>query len=152
MRYVSINTFNITDSFYSKGFIEEGSVTLSTVYKAKGNEAAIVYVMGTQVFEQGKNRRSMRNKIFTAFTRAKGWLKISGVDIEDGQLWREIVQVINDNFTLKFTQTEPKFTVERGKKADGGAKIKQKIEELKQSGYNKEDISSMLEEIYGDEE
>lgn len=94
----------------------------------------------------------MRNKIFTAFTRAKGWLKISGVDIEDGQLWREIVQVINDNFTLKFTQTEPKFTVERGKKADGGAKIKQKIEELKQSGYNKEDISSMLEEIYGDEE
>lgn len=152
LNYKNINTFNITDSFYSKGFIDEGSVTLSTVYKAKGNEAAIVYVMGTQVFEQGKNRRSMRNKIFTAFTRAKGWLKISGVDIENGQLWREIVQVINDNFTLKFTQTEPKFTVERGKKADGGAKIKQKIEELKHSGYNKEDISSMLEEIYGDEE
>lgn len=152
LNYKNINTFNITDAFYSKGFIDEGSVTLSTVYKAKGNEAAIVYVMGTQVFEQGKNRRSMRNKIFTAFTRAKGWLKISGVDIENGQLWREIVQVINDNFTLKFTQTEPKFTVERGKKADGGAKIKQKIEELKHSGYNKEDISSMLEEIYGDEE
>lgn len=152
LNYKNINTFNITDSFYSKGFIEEGSVTLSTVYKAKGNEAAIVYVMGTQVFEQGKNRRSMRNKIFTAFTRAKGWLKISGVDIEDGQLWREIFQVINDNFTLKFTQTEPKFTVERGKKADRGTKIKQKIEELKQAGYNKEDISSMLEEIYGDTE
>lgn len=152
LNYKNINTFNITDAFYSKGFIDEGSVTLSTVYKAKGNEAAIVYVMGTQVFEQGKNRRSMRNKIFTAFTRAKGWLKISGVDIENGQLWREIVQVINDKFTLKFTQTEPKFTVERGKKADGGAKIKQKIEELKHSGYNKEDISSMLEEIYGDEE
>ena len=46
----NINTFNITDSFYSKGFIEEGSVTLSTVYKAKGNEAAIVYVMGTPSF------------------------------------------------------------------------------------------------------
>ena len=37
----NIHTFNITDSFYSKGFTEEGSVTLSTVYKAKGNEAAI---------------------------------------------------------------------------------------------------------------
>lgn len=145
-----IRTFNITDSFYSKGFIEEGCVTLSTVYKAKGNEAAIVYVMGTQVFQEGRNRRSMRNKVFTAFTRAKGWLKISGVDIEDSQLWKEIVQVINDGFTLKFIQTEPKFTVERGKKATGDAKIKKKIEELKQSGYNKDDISSILEEIYGD--
>ena len=106
--------------------------------------------MGTQVFEQVRNRRSMRNKIFTAFTRAKGWLKISGVDIENSQLWKEINQVITDNFTLKFTQTEPKFTVERGKNTDVGAKIKQKIEELKQSGCNKEDISSMLEEIYGD--
>ena len=54
LNYKNINTFNITDAFYSKGFIDEGSVTLSTVYKAKGNEAAIVYVMGTQVFEQGK--------------------------------------------------------------------------------------------------
>ena len=152
LNYKEIHTFNITDSFYSKGFIEEGSVTLSTVYKAKGNEAAIVYVMGTQVFQQGKNRRSMRNKIFTAFTRAKGWLKISGVNIEDGQLWKEIVQVINDGFTLKFIQTEPKFTVERGKKVAGDARIKRKIEELKHSGYNKEDISSMLEEIYGDTE
>lgn len=144
-----INTFNITDSFYSKGFIEEGAVTLSTVYKAKGNEAAIVYVMGTQVFQQGKNRRSMRNKIFTAFTRAKGWLKISGVNIEDGQLWKEITQVINDGFTLKFIQTEPKFTVERGRNTTENAAIKKKIEELKHSGYNKEDISLILEEIFG---
>lgn len=151
LNFKNINTFNITDSFYSKGFIEEGSVTLSTVYKAKGNEAAIVYVMGTQVFQQGKNRRSMRNKVFTAFTRAKGWLKISGVNTEDSQLWKEINQVISDKFILRFIQTEPKFTVERGKKSTGDITIKKKIEELKQSGYNKEDISSMLEEIYGDE-
>lgn len=146
-----IQTFNITDSFYSKGFIEEGCVTLSTVYKAKGNEAAIVYVMGTNVFQQGKNKRSMRNKIFTAFTRAKGWLKISGVNIEDSQLWKEINQVISDDFILKFIQTEPKFTVERGSKVKADMDIKKKIEELKQSGCNKEHISSILDEIYGDE-
>ena len=151
LNFKDIDTFNITDSFYSKGFIEEGSVTLSTVYKAKGNEAAIVYVMGTQVFQPRKNRRSMRNKIFTAFTRAKGWLKISGVNIEDDQLWKEINQVINDDFILKFIQTETKYTIERGKKSTKDNKIKKKIKELKQSGYNKEDISSILEEIYGDE-
>ena len=44
-------------------------------------------------------------------------------------IWKEIVQVINDGFTLKFIQTEPKFTVERGKKAAGDARIKKKIEE-----------------------
>ena len=93
----------------------------------------------------------MRNKVFTAFTRAKGWLKISGVNTEDSQLWKEINKVISDKFILRFIQTEPKFTVERGKKSTGDIRIKKKIEELKQSGYNKEDISSMLEEIYGDE-
>lgn len=148
LRNNDINTFNITDAFYSKGFIEEGSVTLSTVYKAKGNEAAIVYVMGTQVFERGRYRRSMRNKVFTAFTRAKGWLKISGVNVENGQLWKEINQVIKDKFILKFVQTEPKYTIERGKKNTENESVKDSIAELKKAGYGKEEITSILDEIY----
>lgn len=143
-----INTFNITDSYYSKGFIEENCVTLSTVYKAKGNEAAIVYVMGTQVFETNKNRRSMRNKIFTAFTRAKGWLKISGVDMENSQLWKEIKCVFDDNFILKFTQTETLYKIELGKKSKKAkAAAKKKIDELLKMGYSKEDIDLMIEEF-----
>ena len=116
LRARGIESFNLTDRSYSKGFIEEGCVTLSTVYRAKGNEAAQVYVMGTQIFENNSNRRSMRNRIFTAFTRAKGWLKISGVNIKDGKLWKEVEKVFENGFTLKFLQTEPRYVIERDKK------------------------------------
>lgn len=141
-------TFNITDNFYSKGFISEDCVTLSTVYKAKGNEAAIVYVMGTDVFEYNKNRRNMRNKVFTAFTRAKGWLKISGVDIKDSQLWKEIQCVFDNKFILKFTQTETKYKIERDKKEkQNKIRAKQNLNELKAMGYSKSDIDIMFDEM-----
>ena len=146
----NIHTFNITDSFYSKGFTEEGSVTLSTVYKAKGNEAAIVYVIGTEVFEVNKNRRMMRNKIFTAFTRAKGWLKISGVDMENSQLWKETNEVIANNFILKFEQTEPKYKIERDKKNKKTKEnAKKKISELFSMGLSKEEIDELMAEYGG---
>lgn len=143
-----IMTFNITDNFYSKGFISEDCVTLSTVYKAKGNEAAIVYVMGTDVFEYNKNRRNMRNKVFTAFTRAKGWLKISGVDIKDSQLWNEIQCVFDNKFILKFIQTETKYKIERDKKEkQNKIRAKQNLNELKAMGYSKSDIDIMFDEM-----
>ena len=66
------------DRNYVKGFSREGNVTLSSIFKAKGNEAAMVFVIGCDVFEKQKNSRTMRNKVFTAFTRAKVWLRISG--------------------------------------------------------------------------
>lgn len=150
LRNKNIHTFNITDSFYSKGFTEEGSVTLSTVYKAKGNEAAIVYVIGTEVFEENKNRRTMRNKIFTAFTRAKGWLKISGVDMEHSQLWKEINDVISKNFILEFVQTEPKYKIERDKKNKiTKANAKKKIGELFNMGFSIKEINELVAE-YGE--
>lgn len=147
LKQKGIETFNITDNFYSKGFTEENCVTLSTVYKAKGNEAAVVYVMGTDVFDASKNKRMMRNKIFTAFTRAKGWLKISGVNMVKSQLWKEIHHVFNDNFVLKFTQTETKYKIERDKKSKSKkATAKKKIDELIKMGLTKEDIEYLFEE------
>ncbi len=75
----SIDSFNVMDRNYVKGFCKEGKVTLSSVFKAKGNEAAMVFVCGCDIFEIYKDERHMRNTIFTAFTRAKVWLRISGI-------------------------------------------------------------------------
>ena len=140
----------MTDRSYSKGFIEEGCVTLSTVYRAKGNEAAQVYVMGTQIFEDNSNRRSMRNRIFTAFTRAKGWLKISGVNIKDGKLWKEVEKVFENGFKLKFLQTEPRYVIERDKKnAKNKKKVKQIIDKMKELDLSPEEVKMMLDEYGG---
>lgn len=67
----------INDPYSEPPFRLDGKVTLSTVYRAKGNEAAVVIVLGADaaVLET----RTGRNKLFVALTRTKGWLRIFGV-------------------------------------------------------------------------
>jgi superfamily I DNA and RNA helicase len=150
LRNKGIESFNLTDRSYSKGFFEEKCVTLSTVYRAKGNEAAQVYVIGVQVFESNANRRSMRNRAFTAFTRAKGWLKISGVNISGGKLCTEIEHVITNGFKLKFIQTEPKYIIEMSKAKNKTKKqVKKHLDELKKLDLTKEEILALLQEQSG---
>lgn len=103
-----INSYNLTDDYYSKGFIKESAVTLSTVYKAKENEAGYVFVIGCDVFDRDKNSIQMRNKIFIAFTRSKGWLRISGVDIENSNLLKEIRKVKENDLKLIFNYDDMK--------------------------------------------
>lgn len=74
-----IQTNNLQDeSFSLRDFQREGAVTLSTVYKAKGNEAYSVYIVGIDSLFYSPTPRS-RNRAFTAMTRAKGWLYVTGV-------------------------------------------------------------------------
>lgn len=74
-----INSNNLQDETFSlRDFQREGAVTLSTVYKAKGNEAYSVYIVGIDSLFYSPSART-RNRAFTAMTRAKGWLYITGV-------------------------------------------------------------------------
>ncbi len=99
----SIDTYNVMDRAYIKGFYREGKVTLSSIFKAKGNEAAMVFVIGCDVFENKKDSRTMRNKVFTAFTRAKIWLRISGTGSDClKQMLYEMEQLKNNMFRFDF--------------------------------------------------
>jgi superfamily I DNA and RNA helicase len=80
LMHLNIRTNNILESYTGDDFIIEGCVTLSTVYRAKGNEAGVVYVVGTDALSGFyRNDITARNKLFTAFTRSKAWLRISGI-------------------------------------------------------------------------
>lgn len=74
----------------------EGSVTLSTVYKAKGNEAFIVYVMGCESIYDYVDFLEARNRAFTAFTRSKGWLVITGVGQNMEKVMDELKKIMHD--------------------------------------------------------
>lgn len=87
-----IYTNNLSSNFYQKGFQDDNRITLSSVYRAKGNEAPVVYVIGCDAFGAGLLSRKTRNKIFTAFTRAKAWLRISGSGDRMDDLINEIEQ------------------------------------------------------------
>uniref|UniRef100_UPI002073E166 DEAD/DEAH box helicase n=1 Tax=Enterococcus malodoratus TaxID=71451 RepID=UPI002073E166 len=115
---MGIHSYNLSDDYYSKGFIIEDAVTLSTVYKAKGNEAGFVFVIGCDVFDDYKDDIKMRNRVFTAFTRSKGWLRISGIGIEDSKLVDEIRKVQENNLKMIFEYKDTKARVIKRDRTD----------------------------------
>ncbi len=149
-----IATLNLSDNFYQKGFTQDDCVTLSTVYKAKGNEAAMVFVVGCDVVEDEKDDRTMRNKLFTAFTRAKAWLRISGMQIENSSLVNEIKKIKERNFVLDFTYKSA-YTIQRDLNSANQKKAKQRklkeeiIEKVKKAGLNSEDLDEIMNMIKG---
>src|SRR4051812_2948205 len=85
-----IKTNNIIAPYTEPPFTIASYVTLSTVHRAKGNEAAVVFVVGADAADT--RTRSGRNKIFTALTRTKGWLRVSGVGANATKLVNEIAK------------------------------------------------------------
>lgn len=99
---------NVLASPYSgTGFIIEEAITLTTVYRAKGNEAAVVFAAGVDALLPFRRSRLGRNKIFTAFTRAKGWLRVSGIRPGANTFLREIEHAMHNVPDLHFTCPDP---------------------------------------------
>lgn len=81
-------------------FAREGTVTLSRVNRAKGNQAAQVYVVGLDwVADTGRSADlvTRRNEAFVALTRTKAWCTVTGVDRDDvavGPLFEELDEAL----------------------------------------------------------
>ena len=86
-------------------FRVRGAVTITSVFRAKGNEASVIYVYG---FEEIGNVRegyeivTKRNLAFTAMTRTKGWLVLTGVGKVAGDLFEEIEAVLENIGSVSF--------------------------------------------------
>lgn len=80
----------------------EGGVTVSRIHRAKGNEADMVYVVGFDNVAKDESNLSLRNQLFVALTRAKGWLRLSGIGAYPmyEEMWR--VMESGDTFTFTF--------------------------------------------------
>lgn len=85
------------DKFSVGNFQEKDRVTLSTIHKAKGNEAYSVYIVGIDGLLPVKKNYRARNLLFTAMTRAKGWVRLSGIG-ETAQMWCNELQRAMDAF------------------------------------------------------
>lgn len=55
-----------------------GSVAIASIYRAKGNEAPMVYVLDAQYAARPHNAITRRNTLFTAITRSRAWVRIYG--------------------------------------------------------------------------
>lgn len=77
-------------------FKPAGNVTITTPFRAKGNEANIVFVVNAQVVANDFTLRG-RNAFFVAASRSRGWCLISGHGEGADAVNREIT-AIKDNF------------------------------------------------------
>ena len=90
------------DTFFQS---DKESVTFTGVYRAKGNEAGIVYVINAQACHSSyaPNLARIRNQLFTAITRSKAWVRILGFGYGMKELMNEYEKLKEQNFELRFT-------------------------------------------------
>lgn len=80
----------------------EGCITCSHIYRAKGNEAPMVYILNADYCVQNIELRKVRNILFTAITRSRSWVRICGVGEEIKMLENEINQCREKGYALEF--------------------------------------------------
>lgn len=146
MRNIASNNI-IADPFNEPPFTISGKVTLSTVYRAKGNEAALVIAVGTDAVET--RSRDGRNKLFTAFTRTKAWLRVSGIGGRAAAINQELGTAMKASPTMHFIMPDLNKieTIQRGfsKKQQVAHDLKKKyLEKLKEAGFSDEEIQEEL--------
>ncbi|BAZ18376.1 rfrA pentapeptide repeat-containing protein (plasmid) [Calothrix sp. NIES-4071] len=91
--------------FETKGnpslFWMENAITLTGIHRAKGNEAFWVFISGLENIKE--DNPQLRNQLFVAMTRTKGWLWISGLELEQQKtLYEEVRQAIQSNGRVEF--------------------------------------------------
>ncbi|MFT3738501.1 MAG: ATP-binding domain-containing protein [Breznakibacter sp.] len=93
----------ITPGFIEKSdkFKEKGRVTLTTPFRAKGNESNIVFVINTQHVINDKTLQD-RNALFVSITRCRGWCFVSGNGDSSLKLEKEINEIEKNYPRFKF--------------------------------------------------
>lgn len=119
-------------------------ITCAHIYRAKGNEAPMVYIANADYCADGMELIKLRNILFTSITRSRAWVRICGcgesVDIID----KEYGDCSSNNFDLKFKiPTEKELARARKVNRERSAEEKKKVEDAK---LNINDLIKQLED------
>ena len=91
---------------------DTSSITFTGIYRAKGNEAGMVYIINAQdCHSTSANLATLRNRLFTAITRSKAWVRVLGVGANMQSLINEYNTLHSKDYELHFrypTQAERK--------------------------------------------
>ena len=88
------------DTFFQS---DEESVTFTGIFRAKGNEAGMVYIINAQdCHSSAPNLARIRNQLFTAMTRSKAWIRVLGIGSGMKELMKEYERLRDKNFELEF--------------------------------------------------
>lgn len=143
----TVGVGNSRDEFFS---VENDSISFTGIYRAKGNEAAMVYIINAQDCYSGPSSElaRKRNQLFTAITRSKAWVRVIGFGADMKKLTKEYEQVKENDFHLKFNyptkEQLDKLKIINRDRSEGEQQI------IKQRNSELQNISEALErgELY----
>ncbi len=79
------------------------SVTFTVIFRAKGNEAGMGYIINAHDCQSSAyNLSTIRNRLITAITRSKAWVRVLGVGAAMQRLIEEYKRLEEHNFELQF--------------------------------------------------
>jgi superfamily I DNA and RNA helicase len=82
---------------------DHDSITCTGIFRAKGNEAGMIYIVNAEECQTERgNLAQVRNRLFTAITRSKAWVRVCGTGKEMTALIAEFEAVRAANFELRF--------------------------------------------------
>lgn len=134
---------------------KDDSVAITGIYRAKGNEAAMVYVLNSEYGYDGLELGKRRNILFTAITRSRAWVRIFGCGPRMAALKEEVDTVVKNNYELRFTvPTKPELErmrlIHRERSAEDRRKIHDTLDRLESlidgSDVDPDNLSTQLRE------
>ena len=88
-------------------FFVDNSVTIAGIYRAKGNEAPMVYVLDSQYCHSESELIRKRNTLFTAITRSRAWVRVCGYGRAMDEVKTEIDSIVSHHYELEFDVPTP---------------------------------------------
>jgi len=162
LRSLKINCHIVGKDTSRDVIFKDDSVAITHIHRAKGNEAAMVYVMNSQFYQGGFELGKKRNSLFTAITRTKAWLRICGIGESMDVLLHEYNKVVENNYRLIFEYPNAekmdamddtygdKSEEQRSQLVTGFEQIK-KIKKMLESGeLTLEDVPDDIRNIFGE--
>lgn len=133
-------------------FFMDNSITFTSIFRAKGNEAAMVYIMDGQNCGTNCATAQSRNILFTAITRSKAWVRVVGYGEKMDSLCEEYKRIKENDFKLEFVypnkelreklniihRDKSRFEIEKIEKSISS--VKQIINDIENGSMYKEDI------------
>ena len=102
LRNVQINGHLVGVTSNQEEMFIQHSVAIAHIYRSKGNESPIVYVLNSQDCVGGRGLITLRNTLFTAITRSKAWVRICGWGTKMQELIEEIETIRSNDYRLTF--------------------------------------------------
>jgi len=122
---------------------DEGSVAFTGIFRAKGNEAGMVYVINAQdCYSSFGEIGKVRNRLFTAMTRSKAWVRVVGHGPNMQALTAEYEAIVKNNYCLEFEYPNEELRARlRVVNRDMSAEEKQKVKSAKQT------VASLVQQL-----